>query len=99
MTPEQRYQLDTFGFLHIEGALSPAELSAAQAAADRYITAAMTQPDVLPPGFQQDPKDGRRCVCHASPSPPLISSHSTDPSSWRTGLSTASPSTVRSSGS
>ena len=60
MTPEQRYQLDTFGFLHIEGALSAEELHAAQLSSERYITAAMTQPDALPPGFRQDPKDGRR---------------------------------------
>lgn len=60
MTPEQRYQLDTFGFLHIKGALSAEELHAAQVSSGRYITAAMTQRDALPPGFRQDPKDGRR---------------------------------------
>jgi hypothetical protein len=45
MTPEQRYQLDTFGFLHLRGALSSGELSAAQAAAGRYIQTACHAPE------------------------------------------------------
>ena len=47
-------------FLKIEGALSGDELRQAQAAADSYIDAAMESPDSLPPGFRQDPGDGRR---------------------------------------
>ena len=47
-------------FLKIEGALSGGELRQAQAAADSYIDAAMESPDSLPPGFRQDPGDGRR---------------------------------------
>ena len=37
MTPEQRYLFDIQGFLHLEGALSAAELSAAQDAFGRLI--------------------------------------------------------------
>ena len=47
-------------FLKIEGALRGDELREAQAAADSYIDAAMGSPDSLPPGFRQDPGDGRR---------------------------------------
>ena len=39
MTPEQRYILDTQGWLHVKGALSPTELAEARAAADDYVTA------------------------------------------------------------
>ena len=46
MTAQQRYMLDVFGFLKIEGALSVSELSDAQAAADRYITLAQQAPEV-----------------------------------------------------
>ena len=53
MTPEQRYMLDTFGFLHIEGALSPDELREAQEAASRYVHLATNDPTQLPPGFGQ----------------------------------------------
>ena len=53
MTPEQRYMLDTFGFLHIEGALSPDELREAQESADRYVHLATNDPTQLPPGFGQ----------------------------------------------
>ena len=35
MTAAERYELDTFGLLHLRGALAPDELSAAQAAFDR----------------------------------------------------------------
>ena len=45
--------LDTFGFLHIEGALSPDELREAQEAADRYVHLATNDPTQLPPGFGQ----------------------------------------------
>ena len=60
MTAQQRYMLDVFGFLKIEGALSPTEVAAAQAAADRYITLAQAEPSALPEGFEQDPNDNRR---------------------------------------
>ena len=60
MTPEQRYMLETFGFLHLKGALSSEELAAAQAAAGRYIDAAQHAPETLPEGFGQDPNDNRR---------------------------------------
>jgi len=53
MTPEQRYLFDVFGYLHIENALSPAELQACQTATQRYID---TPPDKLPPGFGVDGK-------------------------------------------
>jgi hypothetical protein len=46
MTAQQRYMLDVFGFLKIEGALSDRELADAQAAADRYITLAQQAPQV-----------------------------------------------------
>ena len=62
MTPQQRYMLDTFGFLKLEAALSASELAAAQEAADRYITLAQQEPEALPPGFEQDPNDNRRFV-------------------------------------
>ena len=53
MTAQQRYMLDVFGFIKIEGALSVSELSDAQAAADRYITLAQEAPEV--------------CICQPSP--------------------------------
>ena len=62
MTPQQRYMLDTFGFLKLEAALSASELAAAQEAADRYITLAQQEPEALPPGFEQDSNDNRRFV-------------------------------------
>lgn len=62
MTPQQRYMLDVFGFLKIDGALSPSELADAQAAADRYIKLAQHEPQALPDGFEQDPNDNRRFV-------------------------------------
>ena len=49
MTAQQRYMLDVFGFLKIEGALTDSELSDAQAAADRYITLAQQAPEVWRP--------------------------------------------------
>ena len=66
-----RYQLDTFGFIHLRNCLSPTELAEAQDAAQRYIDAAAINPSSLPglpvPGaggtagiFGQDPKDPRR---------------------------------------
>lgn len=48
MTPEQRYLFDVFGYLHIKNALAPAELTACQEAATRYIN---TPADQLPAGF------------------------------------------------
>lgn len=48
MTPEQRYLFDLNGYLHLEQALSPQELSEAQDAAERYINSA---PEDLPPEF------------------------------------------------
>jgi hypothetical protein len=39
MTAEQRWLFDTQGFLHLRAALDPAELAAAQRAADAYIRA------------------------------------------------------------
>ena len=70
MTPQQRYMLDTFGFLKLEGALSAEELAAAQEAAERYISAATAAAgegeegtgQQLPEGFEQDPHDNRRFV-------------------------------------
>ena len=69
MTPQQRYMLDTFGFLKLEGALSAEELAAAQEAAERYISAATAAGEgeegtgqQLPEGFEQDPHDNRRFV-------------------------------------
>ena len=35
LSPEARYELDTFGFLHLHGVLSPTELASARAAFDR----------------------------------------------------------------
>jgi|EP01046_Picozoa_sp_COSAG06_P019589 hypothetical protein len=59
-----RYQLDTFGFIHLRNCLSPPELAEAQDAAQRYIDAATINPSSLPGGgtgiFGQDPKDPRR---------------------------------------
>jgi ectoine hydroxylase-related dioxygenase (phytanoyl-CoA dioxygenase family) len=55
MTPEQRYWFDLTGYLHIQNALNPDELAAAQEAAARYIN---TPNYALPPGFE---KDGRLC--------------------------------------
>lgn len=37
MTPEQRYLFDASGYLHLENALSPAELKAAQDAVQCYV--------------------------------------------------------------
>ena len=37
MTPEQRYLLDLNGYLHLQNVLSPRELAACRAAADRHI--------------------------------------------------------------
>jgi ectoine hydroxylase-related dioxygenase (phytanoyl-CoA dioxygenase family) len=48
MTPEQRYFFDVAGYLHLQNALSDAELAAGRAATQRYID---TPPDELPPGF------------------------------------------------
>jgi hypothetical protein len=48
MIPEQRYLFDLNGYLHLEQALNREELSAAQAAAERYIHA---RPEDLPPDF------------------------------------------------
>ena len=72
MTPQQRYMLDTFGFLKLDGALSAEELVAAQEAAERYISAATAAAageegeegtgQQLPEGFEQDPHDNRRFV-------------------------------------
>jgi hypothetical protein len=58
MTPEQRYQLDTFGFLHLRGALAPAELAAAQAAAARYMRRAAEAPASLEEPFGQGGNPG-----------------------------------------
>jgi len=53
MTSEQRYLFDVFGYLHIQNALSPAELEACQEATTRYME---TPEDQLPPGFGVDGK-------------------------------------------
>jgi hypothetical protein len=53
MTPQQRYWFDLTGYLHIPNALSAAELSAAQEAAQRYID---TPEHQLPDGFGVDDK-------------------------------------------
>ena len=50
MTPEQRYLLDLQGYLHLPGALSGAELTAAQDAVQRMQ---QTPPDKLPPGIDR----------------------------------------------
>ena len=54
MTPEQRYLFDVTGYLHIEGALTGADLEKAQAAADQYI---YSDPAQYPPGFRTRPRD------------------------------------------
>ena len=54
MTPEQRYLLDTTGYLHIKNPLSPEELNRAQEAADQQIN---TPPEDLPPGFYDTPTE------------------------------------------
>ncbi len=48
MTPEQRYQFDTLGYLHLKNVLTLKELGRAQEAAGRYIN---TPPEKLPVGF------------------------------------------------
>ncbi|HIG16576.1 MAG TPA: hypothetical protein EYQ31_04385 [Candidatus Handelsmanbacteria bacterium] len=53
MTSEQRYWFDLTGYLHIPKALSAAELTAAQEAAQRYID---TPEHELPAGFGVDDK-------------------------------------------
>ena len=45
MTPEQRYQFNTIGYIHLRDVLNPEELRRAQEAADRYIN---TPPEDLP---------------------------------------------------
>ena len=54
MTPEQRYLFDVTGYLHIEGALTGADLEKAQVAADQYI---YSDPAQYPPGFRTRPRD------------------------------------------
>ena len=54
MTPEQQYLFDVTGYLHIEGALTGADLEKAQAAADQYI---YSDPAQYPPGFRTRPRD------------------------------------------
>ena len=49
MTPEQRYQFNTIGYIHLRDVLNPEELRRAQEAADRYIN---TPPEDLPVGFR-----------------------------------------------
>lgn len=48
MTPEQRYQFDTLGYLHLKNVLTKEELRRAQDATDRYIN---MPPEKLPVGF------------------------------------------------
>ena len=50
MTPEQRYVLDTTGYLHLKNVLSSEELQRAQEAAERLIH---TPPDDLPVGIHK----------------------------------------------
>ena len=51
MDKEQRYLLDLQGFLVVEDVLNAAELAAARAAADRYISGAFDGTPPLPAGF------------------------------------------------
>lgn len=62
MTPEQRYEFDANGFLHIKNVLSPQQLKAASEAADRYLNSPV---DKLPDGFQVDGED-YEAVCTAA---------------------------------
>ena len=75
MTPEQRYLLDASGYLHLENALSPAELKAAQDAVQRYVD---TPADQLPPGFK--PKDGT--YPHAFAFDKALETLAVHPSTW-----------------
>lgn len=47
MSAVQRYELDTFGVLHLRGLLSPAELAVAQSAFDRSHAEPSLDPDLL----------------------------------------------------
>ena len=63
MTPEMRYLLDLNGYLHLRGALSPRELHACRAAADRYVAlcAAVERAGAgasVPEGFGNGAKPG-----------------------------------------
>ena len=53
MNEEQRYLFDLFGFLHLKAVLTPEQLSAATAAADRYIDGAAED---RPPEFKANGK-------------------------------------------
>ena len=55
MTPEQRYLFDINGYLHLPNVLSDSELTAAQAAIDRYMA---TPDDELTDSFSRS-DDGK----------------------------------------
>jgi ectoine hydroxylase-related dioxygenase (phytanoyl-CoA dioxygenase family) len=75
MSPEQRYLFDVFGYLHIENALTPAELKACQEAATRYI---YTPEEELPPGFSVNGKHYR----HGFAFDPALEALARHPSIW-----------------
>jgi hypothetical protein len=74
MTPEQRYMLDTQGFLHIRHALSAHEIAQARLAADDYVAtaaAARAGGPPLPADFSGNGEgDGKGCKQATLSSPP-----------------------------
>lgn len=61
MTPEQRYLLDTTGYIHIKNVLSPEELEKAKAATDRLIN---TPDEDIPEGLERMGTSGSHTPYH-----------------------------------
>ena len=75
MTAEQRWLFDATGFLHIEAALSPPELSAAQAAAEGLLQCSADQ---LPPHVTRTPT----AVANAFSAHPALQALTSHSATW-----------------